>query len=153
VGDHAVLHHIEACLALTGAEPGLIVFEITETAIVTDEGAALMFTERLHAIGCSIALDDFGTGYGGFTYLKQLPVDYLKIDTEFVRDLATNPASRHVVEAVVGLAQGFGLQTVAEGVEDAETYALLSQVGVDFAQGYFIARPGPLKPQPTGEST
>jgi len=150
VGDQDILDHIEACLASSGADPSLIVFEITETAIVEDEDAALVFTERLHTIGCKLALDDFGTGYGGFTYLKQLPVDYLKIDIEFVRDLAVNPASRHVVEAVVGLARGFGLKTVAEGVEDAEAYELLREIGVDLAQGYHIARPGPLENATTG---
>lgn len=150
VDDQDILHHIEACLASTGADPALVVFEITETAIVKDEAAALLFTERLHAAGCKLALDDFGTGYGGFTHLKQLPVDYLKIDIEFVRDLATNPGSRHVVEAVVGLAKGFGLQTVAEGVEDAEALQLLREIGVDLAQGYHIARPGPLEAEPTG---
>jgi len=150
VGDQQILDHIEACLASTGADPSVIVFEITETAILEDEAAALAFVQRLHAIGCKLALDDFGTGYGGFTYLKQLPVDYLKIDIEFVRDLATNPASRHVVEAVVGLARGFGLKTVAEGVEDAEAYALLREIGVDLAQGYYIARPGPLENATTG---
>ena len=151
VGDQAILDHIEACLSASGADPGLIVFEITETAVVEDQDAALVFTERLHAVGCQLALDDFGTGFGGFTYLKQLPVDYLKIDVEFVRDLATNRASRHVVEAVVGLAKGFGLRTVAEGVEDTEACDLLREIGVDFAQGYHIARPGPLYPETTGE--
>jgi EAL domain-containing protein (putative c-di-GMP-specific phosphodiesterase class I) len=69
------------------------VFEITETALIADEDAARAFAERLHQLGCKLALDDFGTGYGGFTYLKQLPLDYLKIDIEFVRDLArTRPA-------------------------------------------------------------
>ena len=87
--------------------------------MIADEAAAKAFVERVHALGCKLALDDFGTGYGGFTYLKQLPVDLLKIDVDFVRDLATNSASRHVVEAVVTLARAFGLQTVAEGVEDA----------------------------------
>ena len=119
-------------------------FEITETALIQDEVAARHFAERLHALGCKLALDDFGTGYGGFTYLKQLPLDYLKIDIEFVRDLATNPASSHVVQAVVALARGFSLQTVAEGVEDAETLELLRELGVDLAQGYHIAKPGPL---------
>ena len=77
-------------------------------------------------------------------YLKQLPIDFLKIDIEFVRDITTNPASRHVVEAVVALGAAFDLQTVGEGVEDAETLELLRDLGVDFAQGYHIARPGPL---------
>ena len=119
-------------------------FEITETALIKDAAAALAFAERLHELGCKLALDDFGTGYSGFTYLKQLPLDYLKIDIEFVRDLATNPASSHVVKAVVALARGFDLKTVAEGVEDAETLVLLGELGVDLAQGYHIARPGPI---------
>src|SRR6478672_13480859 len=107
-----------------------MVFEITETAIVEDEEAARRFAERLHALGCKLALDDFGTGYGGFTYLKQLPVDYLKIDIEFVRDLPQNPSSEHVVRAVVSLAQGFGQKTVAEGVEDVATLERLRELGV-----------------------
>ena len=144
IGDQAVLAHIDHCIEESGADPTLLVFEITETALIEDEAAARAFAEHLHALGCKLALDDFGTGYGGFTYLKQLPLDFLKIDIEFVRDLTTNPASRHVVQAVVALASGFRLKTVAEGVEDAETYELLLELGVDFAQGYHIARPGPL---------
>jgi len=144
VGDADVLDHIERCIEQSGADPTSLVFEITETALIQDEVAARRFAERLHELGCKLALDDFGTGYGGFTYLKQLPLDFLKIDIEFVRDLATNPASSHVVQAVVALARGFNLQTVAEGVEDAETLELLGELGVDLAQGYHIARPGPL---------
>jgi PAS domain S-box-containing protein len=144
IGDGATLEHIERCLEQTGADPTLLVFELTETAIVEDQAAAHAFAERLQVLGCKLALDDFGTGYGGFTYLKQLPLDFLKIDIEFVRDLATNAASRHVVQAVVALARGFRLQTVAEGVEDGATLELLRELGVDFAQGYHIARPAPL---------
>lgn len=141
VGDLDVLEHIERCIEQCEVPPGMLVFEITETAIVEDEQAARTFAERLHALGCKIALDDFGTGYGTLTYLKQIPVDYLKLDIEFVRDLATNSASRHVVQAVVALAQDFHVQTVAEGVEDAEALELLCRLGVDFAQGFHIARP------------
>ena len=144
VGDPAVLDHIEHCIEASGADPTSLVFEITETALIEDEVAARRFAERLQELGCKLALDDFGTGYGGFTYLKQLPLDFLKIDIEFVRDLATDPASSHVVQAVVALARGFGLQTVAEGVEDAATLELLGELGVDLAQGYHIARPAPL---------
>ncbi len=100
---------------------------------------------ELNALGCKVALDDFGTGYGGFTFLKRLPVSYLKIDVEFVGDLVENPASRHVVAAIVSLARGFGQQTVAEGVEDEPTLELLREMGVDYAQGYAIARPGPVE--------
>jgi PAS domain S-box-containing protein len=143
VGDQEVLDLIERELEWTGADPALLVFEVTETALVENQAAAAVFAGHLRALGCKLALDDFGTGYGGFTYLKALPIDLLKIDIEFVRDLAVNPASRHVVEAVVALARGFELETVAEGVEDAETLALLRELGVDFAQGYHIARPAP----------
>jgi len=130
----------------------MLVFEITETAIVEDEEAARMFAERLHALGCKVALDDFGTGYGSLTYLKQIPVDYLKLDIEFVRDLASNRASHHVVQAIVALARDFRLQTVAEGVEDAEVLDLLIRLGVDFAQGYHIARPAPFAERPGDQS-
>ncbi len=143
VGDPDVLEHIERCIEQHEAPPERLVFEITETAIVEDEAAARAFVERLHALGCRIALDDFGTGYGSLTYLKQLPVDYLKLDIEFVRDLVNNEASRHVVQAVVSLARDFHVRTVGEGVEDAETLALLRELGVDLAQGYHIARPAP----------
>jgi diguanylate cyclase (GGDEF)-like protein/PAS domain S-box-containing protein len=141
VGDPDVLAHIERCIERNRVAPGLLVFEFTETAIVEDARAAGSFAERLHELGCRVALDDFGTGYGTLTYLKEIPVDYLKLDIEFVRDLRSNEASRRVVQAVISLARDFGLQTVAEGVEDAETLRLLAHFGVDRAQGYYIARP------------
>jgi PAS domain S-box-containing protein len=145
ITDPGLIEHVKRAIERTEADPEMLVFEITETAIASDQGAALMFVEQLHALGCRIALDDFGTGFGTFTYLKQLPIDYLKIDIEFVRDLPDNLRSRGVVETVVGLARRFGLQTVAEGVEDAESMELLRELGVDFAQGYHIARPAPLE--------
>jgi PAS domain S-box-containing protein len=144
VSDPALLVDVERWLRRSGADPALLVFEITETTLISDEEAGRLFVERIHQLGCKVALDDFGTGYGGFTYLKKLPLDYLKIDIEFVRDLLVNRASRHVVEAVVNLAAGFGLQTVAEGVEDVETLELLGELGVGFAQGFHLGRPGPL---------
>ena len=148
VGDPDVLEHIERCIEQCAVPPGKLVFEITETAIVEDEQAARRFAERVHLLGCEIALDDFGTGYGSLTYLKQMPVDYLKLDIEFVRDLVNNEASRHVVQAVVALARDFHLRTVGEGVEDAETLELLRRLGVDFAQGYHLARPEPFAERP-----
>jgi PAS domain S-box-containing protein len=139
-----LLEYVEDELRRTGADPGLVVFELTETALLRSEETAQGFIDGLAHLGCKLALDDFGTGYGGFTYLKRFPVDYLKIDIEFVRDLPRDEASQHVVHAVVNLARGFGQQTVAEGVEDAETLALLKEFGVDYAQGYFLGRPAPL---------
>jgi PAS domain S-box-containing protein len=144
LGDPSMLGFVEQELARTGADPAKLVFELTETALLRDEDAARTFIEGVDRLGSHVALDDFGTGYGGFTYLKRLPIDFLKIDIEFVRDLPHNPASRHVVRAVVNLARDFGLRTVAEGVEDDETLALLREQGVDFAQGFGLGRPAPL---------
>lgn len=143
--DPAFVDHVHRALKRTGADPAALTFEITETALIENEEAARGFVEQLHRLGCRIALDDFGTGYGGFTYLKQLPIDYLKIDIEFVRDLCQNSASRKVVEAVISLARGFGLQTIAEGVEDEATLQLLRELGADMAQGYHIGVPAPLE--------
>jgi PAS domain S-box-containing protein len=145
LSDPTFYDYVEAALRRSGADPGLLVFELTETALVHDQAATENFARRVHDLGCKLALDDFGTGYGGFTYLKQLALDFIKIDIEFVRDLVTNPASRHVVKAVVALADGFGLQTVAEGVEDAPTLKMLREYGVDYAQGYHPGRPAPLE--------
>ena len=148
VGDLDVLEHVERCIEQYAVAPGMLVFELTETAIIEDEAAARNFAERLHELGCKIALDDFGTGYGSLTYLKQIPVDYLKLDIEFVRDLASNSASRHVVQAIIALARDFGLETVAEGVEDADVLELLGELGVDYAQGFHIGRPEPFRQRP-----
>jgi len=148
VGDPDVLEHIERCVEQCGVAPGLLTFEITETAIVEDEQAAATFVDRLHALGCEVALDDFGTGYGSLTYVKQLPVDHLKLDIEFVGDAVANRASRRVIEAVVALARDFGLKTVGEGVEDAATLALLRELGVDFAQGFHLAPPAAFQERP-----
>jgi PAS domain S-box-containing protein len=145
LGDPTFYDFVDAELRRSGADPALLVFELTETALLRNEAAALRFVDAIGRRGCGLALDDFGTGYGGFSYLKRLPVDYLKIDIEFVRDLTSEPASRKVVEAVVSLAQGFGIKTVAEGVEDDATLTMLQQLGVDYAQGYGIGRPAPLK--------
>jgi PAS domain S-box-containing protein len=145
VGGTRAIGHLCDALGRTGADPHDVVVELTETAMLENEGEAEKFAARLHEIGCGLALDDFGTGYGSFSYLKRLRVDYLKIDREFVSDLAENDASRYVVEAVVRLAGGFGQKTVAEGVEDQETLDLLRELGVDYAQGFHIARPGPVE--------
>jgi PAS domain S-box-containing protein len=142
LGDPKLAALIEQMLQEQGADPALITFEITETALTDHPRLAARFAEHMAALGCRFALDDFGTGYGFFTYLKLLPINYLKIDREFVHDLSENPASKHVVEAMVSLARGFGQRTVAEGVEDERTLEMLCELGVDHAQGYYIAPPG-----------
>ncbi|MBA2514292.1 MAG: EAL domain-containing protein [Solirubrobacterales bacterium] len=132
---------VERELRLTGADPTLLALEITETALARDQGVAVSFVSRMRSLGCSVALDDFGTGYAGFSNLKRLPVDVLKIDREFVADLLVNPASEQVVRAVVQLAQGLGLSTVAEGVEEAAILERLGALEVDSAQGFHLGRP------------
>jgi EAL domain-containing protein (putative c-di-GMP-specific phosphodiesterase class I) len=138
------LELIETTLERDAVEPWLITFEITETAVISDILGAARFADRLQAIGCCFALDDFGTGYAPLTYLKYLPVRYLKIDMEFVRDLVESERSRAVVASIVGIAAGLGQRTIAEGVEDAATLALLRELGVDLAQGFHIAKPAPI---------
>ena len=148
IGSPELLSVIERELRETGAQPFNIVFELTETALMRDAKAAETFTHYLVKLGCSLALDDFGTGFGSFTYLKTLPVDYLKIDVEFVRSLGSSRANQHLVKAVVNLAHGFGKQTIAEGVEDEWTVQLLREYGVDFAQGFHLGRPAPVEIPP-----
>lgn len=141
ISNFDLLPLIEHELHAAGADPANLVFEITETALMENAEAAEAFAQGLSTIGCPIALDDFGTGFGGFTYLKTLPITYLKIDIDFVRDLARNEANQHLVRAIVGLARDFGYQTIAEGVEDAEALAILKEFGVDFAQGFHLGAP------------
>ncbi len=145
LGDVGLLRTIETHFRAAGVDASLVTFEITETALMTNIDAGEEFVKGLVAMGSGIALDDFGTGFGSFTYLKRLPINFLKIDIDFVRDLARNPHNQHLVRATVGLAHDFGFQTIAEGVEDAETLSVLKDLKVDFAQGYFLGRPAPLK--------
>jgi PAS domain S-box-containing protein len=141
LADAKLADQIEQLLTEAHADPRLITFEITETALTEHLQLASRFTARMATLGCEFALDDFGTGYGAFTYLKTLPIKYLKIDMEFVRDLLDNKASQHLVSATVQLAHGFGQKTVAEGVEDAETLERLRELEIDLVQGYYLGRP------------
>jgi diguanylate cyclase (GGDEF)-like protein len=150
-GDLKVLESIERGLLASDADPSNLVFEITETALMRNMARAGLFVERLVALGCRLALDDFGTGYGGFTYLKRLPVQCLKIDIEFVRHLPRSPPDMSVVRAIVALARDFGQQTIAEGVENEDSAKVLRELGVTLAQGYLFGAPESI--QPRGLST
>ena len=143
-GNCSFLETVETALAHHGADPTLITFEITETAVVSDIVQATRFATRLSSLGCRFALDDFGTGYAALTYLKHLPLDFLKIDAEFVRDVRRDERSRGVVAGIVAMASRFGLRTIAEGVEDAETLEAVRELGVDLAQGFHLGRPAPI---------
>jgi PAS domain S-box-containing protein len=145
VGRWHIVDLIAEKLHRAGANPACLTIEITETALMKNIVNAQRFATGIAALGCRVALDDFGTGFGGFTYLKKLKIDQLKIDVEFVRDLQSSRTSQHVVKAVVSLARGLGLESVAEGVEDEETLALVAGHGVTHAQGHFFASPGPIE--------
>jgi diguanylate cyclase (GGDEF)-like protein len=122
-------------------EPNALIFEITETALMTNLAKARSTMEVLGGIGCHFALDDFGSGFSSFTYLSQLPVDEVKIDGSFVRDLATNPVNQAIVRAIANVTRAMGKQSVAEWVEDAAILATLGKLHVDLAQGYYIGHP------------
>ncbi len=121
------------------ADPTGLVLEITETAAVAHMQTALNFAERQRRLGCKFALDDFGAGYGSFYYLKHLPIDYVKIDGEFVSGCATNETDRRIVGSIVGIARGLGKQTIAEHVSSPEILQVIEEEGVDFAQGFHVS--------------
>ena len=133
--------HIAGALRRSGADPANVVFEITETAAATASDELRAFGARIEQLGCALAIDDFGTGFGSLTYLKHLPVRYLKIDMEFVRGINDSAADRAIVQSIVTIAQSLGMQTIGEGVEDEKTLETLTGLGVDYAQGYHLGRP------------
>jgi EAL domain-containing protein (putative c-di-GMP-specific phosphodiesterase class I) len=144
ISDPGLSGHIRYALERSGADPSNIVFELTETAAATASEDLREFGSRIEQIGCALAIDDFGTGFGSLTYLKHLPVRYLKIDMEFVRGIAESAADRAIVQSIVTIAGSLGMRTIAEGVEDQATLDALRGLGVDFAQGYHLGRPAPL---------
>jgi diguanylate cyclase (GGDEF)-like protein/PAS domain S-box-containing protein len=145
VGDPELPALIEGLLSTTGVDAANLIFEVTETAAIANMEEARAFAERLSSVGCRFALDDFGAGFGSFYYLKYLPLAYLKIDGDFVRNLPESPIDQRVVRAMVDVARGLGMKTIAEFVQDAETLELLRRFGVDYGQGYHIARPKPVE--------
>jgi diguanylate cyclase (GGDEF)-like protein/PAS domain S-box-containing protein len=144
VTDPRLPDHIANELKAHDADGSGLCFEVTETAAVVNIDRARQFARRVAELGCEFALDDFGAGFASFYYLKHLDFDLLKIDGEFVTDLANSLTNQLVVKAVVDIARGLGKRTIAEFVEDAETLELLRGMGVDFAQGFYVAKPAPL---------
>ncbi|HSI81214.1 MAG TPA: EAL domain-containing protein [Solirubrobacterales bacterium] len=146
LGSPELVERIHEIVAAGSDVAPRLVFEITETAAVETLEAARNLIAPLLPLGCRFALDDFGTGYGSLTYLRHLPVRFVKIDIRFVRHLLRNPEDQALVRSVVALAGELGLETIAEGVENEPTLEALREYGVDFVQGYVIGRPAPLDP-------
>jgi diguanylate cyclase (GGDEF)-like protein/PAS domain S-box-containing protein len=126
-------------------DPAKICFEITETAAILNLIKATGFIADLKSLGCFFALDDFGSGMSSFAYLKNLPVDYVKIDGMFVRDIASDPIDQEMVRSITGIAKAMGKQTIAEFVENDTIIEILREIDVDYIQGYGVAMPQPLK--------
>jgi diguanylate cyclase (GGDEF)-like protein len=141
--DETLVDRLLEALQRHGVRPNQLTCEITETVAMSDTAAARRTFERLGAAGIHVSIDDFGTGYSSLAYLRQLPVEELKIDRGFVADLAHSDDARAIVEAVLQMAHALGLRVVAEGVEDAVQRDLLVQMGCDELQGYFFAHPMP----------
>ncbi len=137
----ALVDDVAACLAETGLPVSLLKLEITESAMMESEGAAVAVLERLRAMGIRLLLDDFGTGYSSLSYLHRLPIDTLKVDRSFVTDLHQNPTDRHFVETIVHLAHKLGRDVVCEGVELAVQADILAAMGVEYSQGFLYSRP------------
>ncbi len=142
---------IIAQLEETGIDPSGICFEITETAAIDNLGYATSLIRRLKKLGCRFALDDFGSGLSSFGYLKTLPVDYLKIDGSFVRDMTNDLISQAMVESIHHIGHVMGLQTIAEGVENETILAKVRELGIDYAQGFAINDPQPWGNMPVAD--
>jgi len=138
--EPALIEDVEAAIS-DGLNPGWLDFEITETAAITNMDHAKNFAHTVTGMGCGLGLDDFGTGFSSFSYLKDLPVQHLKLDIEFIRNLPTSPVDQKLVQAMVQFAKAFGQETVAEGIEDAETLAMVRAFEIDYAQGFHIGEP------------
>ncbi|MCL5045651.1 MAG: EAL domain-containing protein, partial [Actinobacteria bacterium] len=142
--DPELLPLIRREVVRRGLDPGRLMLEITETAAIADVRRARHFVLTLREMGCHFAIDDFGVGFASFYYMKHLPVDYLKIDGSFIRNLPHDRTDQHVVQAIVAVARGLEKKTIAEYVEEEEMLALLKEYGVDYAQGYHVGHPRPV---------
>jgi diguanylate cyclase (GGDEF)-like protein/PAS domain S-box-containing protein len=141
LGDEAFLGFVVDALDRSGVAPSSICFEVTETAILSNVQHSQRFIEVLHGIGCEFSLDDFGSGLGSFSSLKHLPIDYLKIDGTYTRNLQSDLVNQEMVAAMIKLARTMQFRVVAEQVEHQEDFDWLRDIGVDFVQGHFVEAP------------
>jgi EAL domain-containing protein (putative c-di-GMP-specific phosphodiesterase class I) len=141
LGSPMIVDLIKVKLDELALDPAALTFEVTETAAIADMNTAVALLDELRAIGCRTALDDFGSGMSSFAYLRDLPVDVVKIDGRYVRHLVTSEVDQAMVRAMNEIAHALGKKTVAEYVENEEHFRLLGKLGVDYGQGYYLGQP------------
>ena len=144
LSDESMLAFISEQFSLWAIPTHKICFEITETAAIANLSCATRFINHLRDCGCAFSLDDFGSGLSSFAYLKNLPVDFLKIDGLFVKDIVDDKVDLAMVRAINEVGHIMGKKTIAEFVENEQIFNLLNELGVDYAQGYGIGKPVPL---------
>ena len=147
VGDKRFAEFLKDAIARSPLPPGTINFEITETAVIRSVSEAGNLMSALRDMGCQFALDDFGSGLSSFGYLKKLPVDFIKIDGMFIRDLIHDHTDRIFVKSIIDIAETLNIQTIAEFVESEETLKIVTELGAGYAQGFAIGRPFELAPR------
>jgi diguanylate cyclase (GGDEF)-like protein/PAS domain S-box-containing protein len=148
LGDAEFLEFVVECFDHTGASPSDICFELTESSVVANIDHARRFIGVLHGMGCEFALDDFGSGLSSFSTLRTLPMDYLKIDGSFIRNLAGDSVNQALVQAMIEMSRSLNFRIVAEQVEDQLSLNTVTDMGIDFVQGFFVGRPQPLSVTP-----
>ena len=141
LSDQGFLEFVVDALDVTGIRPESVCFEVTEEAVYENFNNARRFIEVLHGMGSRFALDNYGSAPGAFTRLRDLPIDFLKIDGRLTRNLAGDSVNQELVSSMIRLADAMNFQTVAEQVEEQEDFDTLRDLGVDFAQGFFIRQP------------
>ena len=149
VGDPEFADYLHDRFKTYRLSPSIVCFEITETGVISDLDRADRFIREFQKKGCRFSLDDFGTGMSSFAYLKRLPVDYLKIDGSFVKDMLDDPIDRTMIEMITRVASSLGKKTIAEFAETPDIVVALRAIGVDYAQGFAIERPRPLATHPS----
>jgi diguanylate cyclase (GGDEF)-like protein/PAS domain S-box-containing protein len=153
LGDSDFLEFVVECFDHTGALPADICFEVTESSVVANLDHARRFIEVMHGMGCEFALDDFGSGLSSFSTLKTLPMDYLKIDGSFIRNLAGDSVNKAMVSAMIELSRSLNFRVVAEHVEDQLSLDTVRGMGIDFVQGFAVGRPKPLSITPAAPAS
>jgi EAL domain-containing protein (putative c-di-GMP-specific phosphodiesterase class I) len=137
------LHDVDEALAASGMSPVLLQLEVTESMMMRNVGRALKVLDAIQSRGIRLAIDDFGTGYSSMSLMKHFPIDTIKIDRSFVRDLPQDTEDQAIAQAIISMGKALGMTVVAEGVENAEQEAFLRAHGCDEMQGYLISRPLP----------